>query len=178
VSRPAGLFSPGMSFALSGENVVGPDVSAFARAIAGADGSAAGIAIPVLRRVGDSPNVSGIVERHADEKLLSIVTERQATGHAGRSACATGKVAQQNGSFEGQGLRCAESAALRADDQSVTGCGKRISPVHAGHSDGNLHANTGAAPGCSRCQNFHRSIFMGRRALRRLQLASVTEARS
>ena len=78
---------------MSGENVVGPDVAASAGAIAGAGGSAAGIAIPVLRRVGDSPNVPWVVERHADEKLLSIVTQRQATGHAGRSACATGKVA-------------------------------------------------------------------------------------
>ena len=164
MSRLAGLFSPGMSFALSGENVVGPDVSAFARAIAGAGGSAAGIAIPVLRRVGDSPNVSGIVERHADEELFSIVTQRQATGHASGSARATGKVAQQDWSFEGQSLRGAQSAALRADDQSVTGCGKGIPPVHAGHSDRNLHADSGAAPGRSRCQNFHGSDFMGRRA--------------
>lgn len=176
MSPPSGLFSAGMSFALSGENVVGPYVPASARAIAGVGGSAAGITIPVLRRVGNSPNVSGVVERHADEKLLSIVTKRQATGHAGRSACATGKVAQQDWSFEGQSLRGAQSAALRANDQSVTGCGKRIPTVHAGHSDRNLHTDSGAAPGRSRCQNFHGSDFMGRRALRRLQLASVTEA--
>lgn len=149
-----------MSFALSGENVVGPDAPTFAGAIAVAGGRA-GIAIPVLRRVGDSPNVSGIVQRHADEKLFSIVTQRQATGHASGSARATGKVAQQDRSFEGQGLRGAESAALRAHDQSIAGCGKPVSPVHAGHSHRNLHANSGAAPGRSRCQNFHGSDFHG-----------------
>jgi hypothetical protein len=160
VSRLAGLFSAGTSFAVRGENVVGPYVAASACAIAGADGSTAG-AIPVLRRVGDSPNVSGVVERHAYEKLFSIVTQRQATCHASGSACAAGKVAQQNWGFEGQGLRCAESAALRAHYDSVTGGGKLVPSVHAGHSYRNLDPHSGAAPRDSRGQNFHGQTFMG-----------------
>jgi len=146
-----------MGLAVGGEQVVGPRILAFARSLVWAArrcGSLGG-AVPILGRIGNSPDVAVVIERGTYKKVLTVVTERQASGNAGRSASAAGQISQEHWSFERQGLGRAESAALRAHHQSHTPCGEGMLAVEAGHGDGNLHAQTRAAPRGSGCEYFH-----------------------
>jgi hypothetical protein len=76
------LFSTGMSLALAGEQVVGPRTLtlAFARggcAVSGSSGRI-GSAIPIRRRIGNSPHIPVVVKRHSDKKEFPVIAQRQA----------------------------------------------------------------------------------------------------
>src|SRR6202522_3898730 len=111
-----------MRFALLGEQVVGPGALALAHGICCSGGGNGGIggAIPILGRIGNSPHIAVVVERHTDKKIFSVGAERQAGCHAGRNASAVWQIVQQYRSFKRQGLGGAESAALSAHYQSYT----------------------------------------------------------
>src|SRR5580704_3357908 len=78
------LFSAGMGFAMAGEEVVGPGILAVGRGLGFAcgGGGGRGDAIPICRRVGNSPYISGVVKRHSDKKLSAVCAERKAIGYA------------------------------------------------------------------------------------------------
>jgi hypothetical protein len=117
--RHCPLFSAGMSLALPGEQIVGPDILV-GWCDWGGGGIRTGGAIPIGGRVGNAPDVSRIVKRHSDKEELAVIAQRQAIGHAGRSASAAWQSAQQHWRFEWQRLRSAESAALRAHNEGDT----------------------------------------------------------
>ena len=114
-----------------------------------------GGAIPILGRIGNSPHVPVVVERHSDKKVFPVIAQRQASRHASGNASAARQIIQQHWSFERQRLRRAESAALRADHESDTLCGEGMLAVEAGHGHGNLHAQSRAAPRRPGCKDFH-----------------------
>jgi|HubBroStandDraft_2_1064218.scaffolds.fasta_scaffold00638_4 hypothetical protein len=151
------LFSAGMGFPVAGKQVVGPGTLPVGRGVgfAGGSGVGSGRAIPIRGWFGDSPNISGVVERHSDKKVFAVTAQRQAIGYAGRSASPTRQITQQHGSSDGQGLRCAESAALRTYDQGQALGGELVFPVHTDDRDGNLHTNSSAAPRRLGCEYFH-----------------------
>jgi hypothetical protein len=155
------LFSVGMGFAFAGEQVVGPGVAAFARGGRSGSGGSGGGAIPVGGGIGDSPNISVVVERYSDEKEFPVIAEGKAIRYAARSFSSAGQIVQQHGSFKGQSLRRAKSAALRAHYQSNTWRDKRMHSVETGYGDGDFHSYSGAAPRRLGCENFHVRYFAG-----------------
>jgi hypothetical protein len=147
-----------MSFAMAGEQVVGPCILAFGRGlVCRPSGGLAGTggAIPIRGRISDSPHIPVIIKRHSYKKEPSIAAQRKAIGDASGGAASVRQIAQQHWSFEGQGLRCAESAALRADHQGDTFRGELMPSIQAGHSQGNLHPQSRAAPRRLGCGYFH-----------------------
>ena len=147
-----------MSLAVVREQVVGPGVPAFARATCSASGGSGrrGGAIPIRGRIGNSPHISVVVERHADEKEFSVIAQRQASRYAGRNFSAAWQIVQQYWSFERQGLRRAKSAALRAYDKRDALRREGMLPVQAGHGHGNFNAHSRAAPYRLGCEDFHK----------------------
>lgn len=89
-------------------------------------------AIPIFGRIGDTPHIAMIVERDADQEIFAVVAERQTVCHAAGRGCTVRQIAKQDRGFNGQGLRCAQSAALRAYDQSDTLRRERMPAIHAG----------------------------------------------
>src|SRR5580693_1257929 len=146
-----------MGFALAGKQVIWPRALAVGRGLGFAGGGwvGSGSAIPICRRIGDSPNISRVVERHSDKKVFAVIAQRQTVGDAGRSASTARQIIQQHGSSDGQGLRRAESATLRTDYQGDALGGERMFPIHADHRDGNLHTQSRAAARRLGCEYFH-----------------------
>src|SRR5208283_819453 len=157
------LFSSGIRLGVTGEEIVRPNVLilALGRSVlrhTQRSGRRSRGAIPILRWIGDSPHIPVVIECHSDEKLLSILPQRQAAGDTARRASTPGQITQQHWSFKRQRLRSAQSAALRTDHQSNTLCGKRVHAVEAGHRQENLHAQSRALPGRFRSEYFHSRI--------------------
>ncbi len=119
-ARLLALLPPGMGFAVAGKHVIGPRFllgRGLGRGICRGRAKT-GWAIPIRRRIGDPPYISGVVQRHSDKKIFPVATQGQAICYTGRSASTTRQTAQQYRSLQRQGLRRAESAALRAYHQS------------------------------------------------------------
>lgn len=77
--------------------------------------------------------------------MFAVAAQGQTTGDAPGSGGAGGKIGEEDWSFERKRLRGAESAALRADDQSRAGRGERDTSVHAGNRHRNFYAQARAA---------------------------------
>ena len=146
-----------MSFAVAGKYVVRPHPFALARGPnAGVrDRSCVRSAIPIVRRIDNSPNISRIVKRDSDQEIFTVVAQRQATRHATRSTCATRQIAEQHRSFQGQCLRGLESATLRAHHQGDTGGGETMPVIHAGHHQRDFHTQPRATARRLGCVYFH-----------------------
>jgi hypothetical protein len=148
----------GMGFAMTGKQVVGPRFLAldgvFVGVAGGASGRLRGI-LPILWRIGNSPYIPVIVERDSDQKIFPVISERKTIRHAGGSASASGQIAQQYWCFERQRVRRTQSSPLGAHDERNTHLSERVPAIHAGYSNGNLHAHSRAAPGRFRCEYFH-----------------------
>ncbi len=157
------LSSSGIRFAVTGEQIVRPNVLilALGRSVlcpTRRSGRRSRGAIPILRWIGDSPHIPVVIERHSDKKLLSILPQGQAAGDTARRASTSGQITQQHRSFKRQRLRSAQSAALRTYYQSNALCGERMDAVEAGHRQENLHAQSRALPGRFRREYFHSRI--------------------
>ena len=112
-------------------------------------------AVPILGRVGDSPDVSMVVKGDANEEELSVGAERETTGDAAGSGGAAGEMVEQDRSFERQGLGGAEATALRADDQGDAFGSEGMPPIHAGDDHGNFDPQSGASAGGFGSDDFH-----------------------
>ena len=145
-----------MRFAVTGKYVVGPDTLAIRRVRSGGrSGWRSGDAVPIFRRIGDSPHVCLVVERDSDQKVFPVLAQWQTIGNAARCGSAARQITQQYGSLDGQRLRRANPAALWTDHKRHTlGC-ERMPPVHAGHDQRNLHPQSSAAASRLGCEYLH-----------------------
>ncbi len=121
----------------------------------GVGGRSRSRAPPILRRLSNPPDVSGIVKRYPDQKMLLVFSQRQAVRHSRRCASAAGQPAQHHGSFNRQRLRRLQPRALRAYQQRHALRHKRMPAVQAGHGKRNFHAQSSAAPRRFGCEYFH-----------------------
>lgn len=152
------LFAAGMGFAMLGEPVVGPGPMAAASRLnrcRGRGGGGVRAAIPVLRRIGDSPHISMIVEGHANEEVFTIASEGQAGGDARGATSTPGQIGELHRSFQGQRLSSTKSATLGTGYQHRALRGKRMAAIHASDGDGDFHTKPCAAAGRSGCDYFH-----------------------
>jgi len=108
-----------MSFAVTGEQVVGPDILTVRRLPFGASGGGAGIgaAVPILGRIDDSPDIPLVVQRYSDQKVFAVVAQRQTIRDVAGCASAAGQIAQQHWSFDRQSMRRTNPTALRTYHQ-------------------------------------------------------------
>ena len=93
-----------MGLAVSREEIVWPNIFARGgRFDPGAHGGRSGRrgAIPILGRIGDSPDIPGIVKGDANQKMLPVLAERQTIRYAARAATSSGQIAQQYWGFKG-----------------------------------------------------------------------------
>ena len=113
------LLSSWISFAVAGEQVVGPDILTVRRLPFGTGGACAGIgaAVPVLGRIGDSPDISLVVQRYSDEEVLGVLAQWQTIRNVAGCASAAGQIAQQHRSFDRQSMRRTYPTALRTYHQ-------------------------------------------------------------
>ena len=152
------LFAAAIRLAVAGEQIVRPDlfvvVRGALRRLRRFSGGIGG-AIPIFRWIGDSPNISVIVKRHSNQKILPVVAQRQTIHNMRGSATAPRQITEKHGSFDGQSLRGAKAAALRTDHQSNASGAERMPPIHAGYSQRDLNPQTRAAPCRFGCQYFH-----------------------
>ena len=151
------LLSSGMSLALTGEQVVVPDILTLRRVPFGASGCSAGIgdAVPIFRRICDSPNISLVVQRYSDQEVFCVRTQRQTIRDAAGCASAAWQVAQQHWGFDRQSLRRANPTALRTYHQSDTLRRQWMPPVHTGDDQRNLYPQSRATPCRLGCEDFH-----------------------
>jgi len=98
------LFAAAIRLAVAGEQIVRPDplaaVRGARRRLRRFSGGIGG-AIPILRRIEDSPNISVVVQGHSDQKIFPIAAQWQAIGHVRGGASAAGQIAEKHGSLDG-----------------------------------------------------------------------------
>jgi hypothetical protein len=113
------LLSSRMSFAASGEQVVGPDILTVRRFPFGAGGGCAGVgaAVPILGRIDNSPDISLVVKRYSDQKVFGVLAQRQTIRDVAGCTPAAGQIAQQHGGFDRQSMRRTNPTALRTHHQ-------------------------------------------------------------
>ena len=117
--------------------------------------------VPIFRRISDSPHVSGIVERGANQKIPAILAQRQTVRHPRGYGGSPRQVSDHDRRLKLHRTRTAKPAALRAHHQQHAALRKRTHPVEASDTDRNLHADPSAAPRCLRSVNVHHGIFFG-----------------
>ena len=152
------LFSAGVGFTLFRKAVVRPGIPVFRCGLARfrrRGGSSSNDAIPVLRGIGNSPDISSVVQGDSDQKIAAVTAQRHATRNAAGSCCATRQVTQQDWRLQGQCLQGAESAALGTHYNNDALGRKRMPAIHAGDNHRDLHAHSRAAPGRFWCEYFH-----------------------
>ena len=131
-----------MNLAVTGEPIVGPSILAFFRPVFGAVGCSAriGEAVPILRWINDPPYIALVVQRHSDQKAFRVLAKGQTIRYTTRCASSAWQFTQQYRSFNWQGLRRADPAALRTYYHSNTLRRERMPAIHAGDYQRNLHA--------------------------------------
>jgi len=144
-----------MALAVGGEPIVGPDVLAPRCFPFGNSGRDAGGGIPILRRIGDSPNIALVVQRHSNQEEFCVLAQRQAIGDATGCASTARQLAEQHRSFDGQCLRGANAAPLRAYYQCNALRCERVPAIHAGDDQRNLHPQSRTAPCRLGCEYLH-----------------------
>jgi hypothetical protein len=123
-----------MSLAVTGEPIVGPSILALFRRVFGAVGWSAriGEAVPILRWISDPPYIALVVQRHSDQKAFRVLAQGQAIRYATRCASSAWQFTQEYRSFNWQGLRYADPAALRTYYHSNALRRERMPAIHAG----------------------------------------------
>jgi len=104
----------------------------------------------------NAPDIAGFVERYTYHPPLTSGTERHAVGDASGHTLAAGQFVQGDCESRFQRARKPHTAALRIEDERVSGFGEWSCRVQAGDAKRNLGANAGTAP--SRVNRFFRGV--------------------
>jgi hypothetical protein len=104
--------------------------------------------VPIFRRICNPPHISMCVQRSADQKITSIFSQGNATGHARRHASTSGQTAEHERSLNLQFLGTLEPASLRAHYQQRALLAKWTPAIEADDAYRNLNSHSCAATDC------------------------------
>src|SRR5579862_4456440 len=137
----------GMKFATTGELTERPfSALGGAGGITSSRGCAGSFRTPICRGGMNTPHVAGFVERYPNHPPLTSGTERHAVGDTGRDTLAAGQFVQGNCLSRFQFEREPYATTLRIEHKGMSGFGKWVGGIQAGHAKRNLRPNAGAAP--------------------------------